>query len=284
MTKSFYRSVNPSFWTGRTGKALKGNPEAQVLALYLITNQHTNMQGVYHLPLAYICADTGLSHEGALKGLASLFEGGFCEYFHDEEVVFVFKMLSFQTGNLKSTDNRAVSVRKFYEELEEGQIKQRFAEHYWHLIGLESKPLASPLEAPMVSVAVTGTVTGTGTVEGNPEKKAQPDASTKPPKKLGTRLPDDWELPTEYEKWCRKERPDLNPHTVADQFKDYWIAQAGAKARKADWFATWRNWIRNQHKTRGQPEWVAKSQKFADDIMRPQGDYIDMEPKLRMVQ
>jgi len=69
----------------------------------------------------------------------------------------------------------------------------------------------------------------------------------KPPReKRANRLPDDWQLPDDYAKWCRDNRPDLNPHKVADQFKDYWIAQAGAKSRKADWFATWRNWCRNQ--------------------------------------
>lgn len=161
MMSNFYRSVNPSFWSGKTGKFLRGNHKAQILALYLITNQHTNMQGVYHLPIAYICADTGLTHEGALKGLESLFKGGFCEYFYDEEVVFIYKMLAFQTGNLKKTDNRAISVCNFYAQLEEGQIKQRFAEHYWELLGFENKPLASLLEAPRVSVAVSVTETET---------------------------------------------------------------------------------------------------------------------------
>jgi hypothetical protein len=30
-----------------------------------------------------------------------------------------------------------------------------------------------------------------------------------------------------------------------DQFKDYWISQAGQKGVKLDWFATWRNWVRS---------------------------------------
>jgi len=27
-------------------------------------------------------------------------------------------------------------------------------------------------------------------------------------------------------------------------FHDYWVAQTGQKAIKADWIATWRNWLR----------------------------------------
>lgn len=36
-------------------------------------------------------------------------------------------------------------------------------------------------------------------------------------------------------------------HTAIDQwekFHDHWIAQSGQKAIKADWIATWRNWLR----------------------------------------
>jgi uncharacterized protein YdaU (DUF1376 family) len=53
-------------------------------------------------------------------------------------------------------------------------------------------------------------------------------------------IPEDWIL------FCRKERSDLNPTVVFDGFKDYWSSVAGAKGIKLDWFATWRNWIRNQ--------------------------------------
>jgi hypothetical protein len=46
--------------------------------------------------------------------------------------------------------------------------------------------------------------------------------------------------------FCMAERPDLNPKRLADGFRDYWIAQPGAKGVKLDWDATWRNWVRNQ--------------------------------------
>ena len=54
-----------------------------------------------------------------------------------------------------------------------------------------------------------------------------------------TSLPDDWQ------EFCRSKRPDLKPLDVFDAFRDYWIAQPGSKGVKADWTATWRNWIRN---------------------------------------
>jgi len=33
---------------------------------------------------------------------------------------------------------------------------------------------------------------------------------------------------------------------VSEQFRDYWLAKSGADACKADWEATWRNWVRRE--------------------------------------
>jgi uncharacterized protein YdaU (DUF1376 family) len=63
--------------------------------------------------------------------------------------------------------------------------------------------------------------------------------------KRGSRLPHDWVLTKSLGEWAQTERPDLNIRQVAEQFKDYWIAQAGQKGVKLDWSATWRNWVRN---------------------------------------
>jgi uncharacterized protein YdaU (DUF1376 family) len=53
-------------------------------------------------------------------------------------------------------------------------------------------------------------------------------------------------IPEEWVLFCKKERSDLNPTVVFDGFRDYWLSVAGSKGVKLDWFATWRNWIRNQ--------------------------------------
>ena len=67
----------------------------------------------------------------------------------------------------------------------------------------------------------------------------------------GTRLPGDWALPDDWRQWCRKERPDLDPESVAAQFRDFWVAKPGKDGRKADWQATWRNWCRGQKPGQG---------------------------------
>ena len=62
----------------------------------------------------------------------------------------------------------------------------------------------------------------------------------------GSRLPTDWTLPEDWKAWAEAERSDLNIKSVADSFRDFWIAKAGTGGVKLDWQATWRNWIRSQ--------------------------------------
>jgi len=61
----------------------------------------------------------------------------------------------------------------------------------------------------------------------------------------GSRLPNDSVLADDWERFCKTERPDLDPLKTFDSFKDYWTAQPSSKGVKLDWFATWRNWVRN---------------------------------------
>lgn len=66
----------------------------------------------------------------------------------------------------------------------------------------------------------------------------------------GSRLHNDWVAPQEYIDFCNTERPDLDANFIADSFRDYWISVAGAKGVKADWFATWRGWVRRQEQAK----------------------------------
>jgi uncharacterized protein YdaU (DUF1376 family) len=64
--------------------------------------------------------------------------------------------------------------------------------------------------------------------------------------------PEDWVL------WCKANRPDLDPVQTWDRFSDYWKAVPGAKGRKLDWPATWRNWVRNERAGKGSSVDVAE--------------------------
>lgn len=79
---------------------------------------------------------------------------------------------------------------------------------------------------------------------------AQPDLAPAKAKAVrATRLPTDWQLPVEWEDWALAEHASWTREGVrhvADRFRDYWLAQGGANARKVDWQATWRNWVRRE--------------------------------------
>jgi hypothetical protein len=67
--------------------------------------------------------------------------------------------------------------------------------------------------------------------------------------KKGTTLPEDWFLPKEWGEWALAEKPNWTAddvRRVASDFKDHWLANANqANAKKADWLATWRKWVRS---------------------------------------
>ena len=69
----------------------------------------------------------------------------------------------------------------------------------------------------------------------------------------GSRLHPTFTLPDEWDEFCKQERPELNSAQTFDKFKDYWIAQAGRKGVMLDWFATWRNWVRNTYAPKANP-------------------------------
>jgi uncharacterized protein YdaU (DUF1376 family) len=71
--------------------------------------------------------------------------------------------------------------------------------------------------------------------------------------KRGSRLAQDLFFPKEWCDFLVEQRPELNAQKTFDQFKDYWIAQAGQKGVKLDWFATWRNWVRNTNAPKVNP-------------------------------
>lgn len=63
------------------------------------------------------------------------------------------------------------------------------------------------------------------------------------------RLPPEWTLPDDWRVFAKTQNPrwsDSDIDRIAATFADHWHAAAGASARKVDWFATWRNWIRRE--------------------------------------
>ncbi len=178
-----YGVVSPMFWIGETGRALRKNPDAQRVAIYLMTAPASEMTGVFYCPLTSILNDVGI-FEAPLKPLASPSEGAkegwsdplegvkqailtlieldFCFYDFESEFVFVKEMARWQIGDsLKEKDNRVVGLRKYVKSMPK-PIAARFLERYnedFHLgFDLEEysqwvKGKPSFLEAPLKPLA-----------------------------------------------------------------------------------------------------------------------------------
>ena len=82
---------------------------------------------------------------------------------------------------------------------------------------------------------------------------ASANTASKPSKARGTRLPDDWQPDQALADWTRANAPAAANSLEVDRFRDYWTAQPGAKGRKTDWAATWRNWARRCQEQHAQP-------------------------------
>jgi len=94
--------------------------------------------------------------------------------------------------------------------------------------------------------------------------KKQPSITVKSKEQVrsrGSRLPTGWTLPDDWKAWAQSERHDLDIDAESAKFRDYWHAKAGKDGCKADWLATWRNWIRNAYagKSASKPNPVRES-------------------------
>ena len=134
-----YSRITPSFWTGKTGRAIAAaGPEAVVVAFYLMTSPHANMIGLFYQPMLYLQHETRLPSEGASKGLRSCIEAGLCSYDDATEMVWVHEMAAYQVGRrLKESDNKCVNVRKLYKSLPNSPLLGPFFDRYrtdFHLV------------------------------------------------------------------------------------------------------------------------------------------------------
>lgn len=83
----------------------------------------------------------------------------------------------------------------------------------------------------------------------SPRGRVDPQTGDLLPGHRGSRLAADWGPSKEDATFAME--LGLDTKKVADEFKDYWHAKAGAGASKRDWHATWRNWCRRNAERTG---------------------------------
>lgn len=85
-----YSRVAGRFWIDTKGWGERN----QRVALYLLTNRQRTMEGLYYLPLGYLCEDLGLAPKVAREAMAFIEAEGMVAYDDDAQVVFLPKALA----------------------------------------------------------------------------------------------------------------------------------------------------------------------------------------------
>ena len=121
-----HATIFATFWTRGTGKALRGHPRAQVLAMYVMSCGHSSMVGIYPIGLPTLMYETGLSEDDLRWALAKCAELDFCFYDEADDLLWVPNLAHYQVGaEIKEKDKRRAGViralkpfvgHRFYDE------------------------------------------------------------------------------------------------------------------------------------------------------------------------
>lgn len=97
--------------------------------------------------------------------------------------------------------------------------------------------------------SAAGIASGIARRRGNPDKgkpvtKADVNEALDAKKTtFGTSMNADFEMPMEWMDICKQLRPDIDPISTFEVFRDYWAAQV---TRKASWLSAWKYWVRKE--------------------------------------
>jgi len=125
--------VDERFWSGETGRELKLlGKDAQLLALFLVTNPMANPLGLYNFTIEHVVRYLPMTVDEARLAMDALIGVDFVSYNDDTGMVFVHNMVSYQNGfNLKVTDTRLVSIHNKLRELPANEpLVQKFKSMY----------------------------------------------------------------------------------------------------------------------------------------------------------
>lgn len=144
-----YSKIRPSFWTRGTGKRLRGDANAQVIAAYLMTGPQGHMTGVYYCPLPTLVHETGVPLEGVAKALARVSAEDFAHFDEECDLVWVPNMAREQIGDsLKPRDNIIRAICKHLATIGNHPFCLDFVERYRDQYSLPKDLAHAPLQGP----------------------------------------------------------------------------------------------------------------------------------------
>jgi hypothetical protein len=138
-----YRTIQTSLWSDPKIKTIPAN--GKLLFVYLITNPHTHVSGIYYLPSLFISYETSLSSPDLAEAMDILIKADLVALDKENEIVWVKNMLRYQGGGI----NIMLAVAKQMKELQRSNLVEKFIKHYSYL----NIPLRSPSKGVLKGVS-----------------------------------------------------------------------------------------------------------------------------------
>ena len=142
-----YYPVSPLFWSDE--KVQRWPDQTVLLALYLLTCDHRNLEGLYRLPYAYIQADLEWPEAEVRDRMQELIDDGFIQYDEAARVVFLPKALRYHQPKAKKQIQGAINELQAVPDTElwDGFLDsaRQFAPELAKALGT---PCVTPLETP----------------------------------------------------------------------------------------------------------------------------------------
>lgn len=107
-----YGKVHTSFWISDGMRRV--SDDARLLALYLLTGQHTNMIGCFRLPDGYVSEDLAWTPERVSKGFDELSENGFATRDSSSKWVLI---RNFLTWNSVENPNQGIAALRLFDQV-----------------------------------------------------------------------------------------------------------------------------------------------------------------------
>jgi hypothetical protein len=245
-----YGKLSPFFWTRGSGKRLRGDVEAQVVAAYISTAPTANLVGLYYLPIAVIAHETGMAAKRVAAALTRIEAAGYAKYDHEAELVWVPNTAKFEIGpTMKEGDKRR---GKLLQELAKAG-DHPFVREFWMVYGeayalgncdtygaskghprssglflSDPDPLPSPDPDPLQGASAPDVV--------------PPVSKTNRRRKPETRCPSDDAAPDEIRTWCDGWKIPPNDPLLPVFLR--WHTKQDKSWR--DWAAAFRDWKKHE--------------------------------------
>jgi hypothetical protein len=151
----YYGVIFPEFWTGHTGRELRAHgKDAQLLGLYLATNRHTNMIGLYRLLVDDIRHETGLGLKAIERGCLATAATNYAYFDAESSFVWVRQMVRFRLnlkagGVLDAEDHRVLAVNRIYHAIDPNPFLGEFFDANQKMLRLRKRRDSTGLVVPL---------------------------------------------------------------------------------------------------------------------------------------